>query len=525
MDASKIFFSKLRSLAFMLEKETRQLKRALHGEDADYEDKSPTEVVHDLHCEIRTLKENINASLRKSCWEKQAINNFIKASEILMRRSAADLGQIRELFHGCKTCVKEFTEEEEAVDSDLPMSVENKSDEACTEKPLVPKDLLQNPQLSDFGLEKYAFSRPLSASKGQHATNACQENSNIRTPLKPETPRILPKTPKCMLKMDDYECVTPRLENFGISEHTMCMNEDYTMSLIHKTAQTSQKGVKFFKTMPTSVTFSPKVLKPVKRIYFSAPTTKLRLKVIKKGRKKWLKKSLLGLCFRQVKTEVSVPEPTSRRIIVTPGPKVTPENTDWISSPMVLVFCTPDVKIPASATRTVLPRLQKTDELPLPSHTETPQVPHFEARWLTAEDKVVNTSYVHFFFTISSFSNGSLGFFSNTAFSYGINIELVTKNDATEKQCKEDKVPFAMSSDEYYNRFGDPSPPQINHYDQLLSTPPPPELTRIPDDVLQILSKYNHEPHSSKAKEMGTKAGSTTRYENDFADYCNKENR
>ncbi|KAM6293435.1 spindle and kinetochore-associated protein 3 [Porphyrio hochstetteri] len=445
MDASKAFFSKLRSLALTVEKETQQLKRALHGEGVDYEDKSPTDVVHDLHCEIRTLKENINASLRKSYWEKQAINDFIKASDILMRRSAADLAQIRELFekYGCKTRVEEFTEEEEAVDSDVSMSVENKSDEEkpCTEKPLVPKDLLQNPQLSDFGLSKYAFSRPLSAYKGQHATSACQENSNIRTPLKPDTPRILPKTPKCMLKMDDYECLTPRLEHFGISEHTMCMNEDYTMSLIHKTDQTSKT---------------------------------------------------------QVKTEEKVPEPTSRRIIVTPGPKVTPENTDWITSPMVLVFSTPDVKIPASAARTALPRLQETDERPLPSHTETPQVPRFETRWLTAEDKDVKQE---------------------------IKIESVTKNDATDKQCREDKVPFAMSSDEYYNRFGDPSPPQINHYDQLLSTPPPPELTRIPDDVLQILSKYNHGPDSFKAKEMGTKAGSTTKYENDFTDYCNKENR
>lgn len=131
------------------------------------------------------------------------------------------------------------------------MSVQNKSDEekandvphlsACTEKPLLPKDPLHHLQLSDFGLSQYAFSRPWSAVKAQHTTSAHQRKSKNETPLKLRTPRALPKTPKCKLKMDDYECVTPKLEHFGISEHTMCMNEDYTMSLIHKTSQTIKK--------------------------------------------------------------------------------------------------------------------------------------------------------------------------------------------------------------------------------------------------------------------------------------------
>ncbi|XP_072706601.1 spindle and kinetochore-associated protein 3 isoform X1 [Ciconia boyciana] len=459
MDVSRDFFGKLRALALTLEKEARQLERALRREDTDYEDESPIRVLHDLHCEIRSLKEDVNASLGKSCSEKQAIHDFMKASEILMQRNAADLGKIRELFqkYGYKPCVKDSTEEEEVVDSDSMVSVQNKSDEekaddvpplpACTEKPLVPKDPLRNPQLSDFGLSQYAFSRPWSAVKGQRATNAYQENSKSRTPLKTQTPCILPKTPKCMLKMDDYECVTPKLEHFGISEHTMCMNEDYTMSLIHKTAQTSKK-------------------------------------LVKKG-----------------DHEVKVPEMTPREIMVTPvpNPKVTAENAaDWMASPMILVFCTPDVKIPSRTNSTVLSRSPATNELPLPSHTGTPQLPDFETRWLKTEAKQVKQ---------------------------GEKIESVTMNDATDKQYIEDRIPFAVSSDEYLKHFGDPSPPKIKHYDHLLNTPPPPEITRIPDDVLQILSRYNHKVDSSKAKEMETKAGNTTKYESNFTDYCNKENR
>ncbi|XP_061848565.1 spindle and kinetochore-associated protein 3 isoform X2 [Colius striatus] len=450
------FFGKLRALALTLEKETGQLERALRREDADYEDEPPVRVLHDLHCELRALKEDVNASLSKSCSEKQEIDEFMKASEILMQRNAADLGKIRELFQKYDDKPHAATEREEGeVSSDSVVSVQNKPEEekpddvphlsACAEKPPAPKDLLQNPQLSDFGLSHYAFSKPCSAVKGQQAANAGQGNSNNRTPLQTHTPRVLPKTPKCMLQMDDYVCATPKLEHFGISEHTMCLNEDYTMSLIRKTAQ---------------------------------------------------------ICNKLVKDnhEVKVPEMTSREIMVTPGPKpkVTAENAaDWMTSPMVLVFCTPDMKSASRRNNTVLPRSPEKNESPLPSHAETPRFPDFETRWLKTEAKVKQ----------------------------GEKTESVTKNDVTEKQCVEERIPFAMSSDEYLKHFEDPSPPKIKHYDQLLSTPPPPEITRIPDDVLQILSKYNRQVDTSKAKEMEAKAGSATKYKSDFTDYSNKENR
>ncbi|KFO72871.1 Spindle and kinetochore-associated protein 3, partial [Cuculus canorus] len=385
----------------------------------DDEVESPARLLHDLHCEIKTLKEDVSASLDKCSSEKQPIHEFLKASEVLMQRNAADLGKIRELFrnYGYKPHGKDSTEEEEKeVKSDSMMYAQNKSDEekldeaphlpACTKKPPLPEDSLRDPQLSDFGLTQYAFSRPWGAGTGQHATNAYQENSN-RTPVTPRTPSVLPKTPKCMLKMDDYECVTPKLEQFGISEHTMCLNEDYTMSLIRKTAQAVKKFVK------------------------------------------------------KDDHEVNVSEMTSKEIMATPRPKpkVASENADWMASPMVFVFCTPDVKISSRTYETVL-----------------------------SKEKIE------------------------------------TKNGATNKQYREDRVPFAVSSDEYLERFGDPSPPKIKQYDQLLDTPPPPEITRIPDDVLQILSKYNRNVDSSKVKKMENKAGNTTRYENDFTDYCDKEN-
>ncbi|KAM6438937.1 spindle and kinetochore-associated protein 3 [Rhynochetos jubatus] len=459
MDVSRDFFGMVRAMAVTLEKEVQRLERALRREDADDEEEPPARVLCDLHSEIKTLKEDVNASLAKISSEKEAINDFMKASEILLQRNAADLGKIKLLQKQPDT----DSAEEEVVDSDSTVSVTNESDEekagdvphlpACPEKPPMPKDWLCSPQLSDFGLSQYAFSRPWSAVKEQHATSARQEKSKNETPLKPQTqtPCLLAKTPKCMLKMDDYECVTPKLEHFSISEHTMCMNEDYTMSLIRKTAQTSEKLVK------------------------------------------------------KDDCEVNVPEMISREMMVTPGPKpkTTAQNAaGWMASPMILVLCTPSVKTPPTTTSTVLSRSPETNELPLPRNTGqtgTPQFPEFQTRWLKPEAKQVKQEE---------------------------KTESVTKNNATEKhRYTEDSVPFAVSSDEYLKHFGDPSPPKIKQYDQLFSTPPPPEITRIPDDVLQILSKYNRKADSSKAKETETKAQTTTRYESDFTDYGNKENR
>ncbi|NXJ58946.1 SKA3 protein, partial [Rostratula benghalensis] len=519
----------------------------------DYEEESPIRVLHDLHCEIRTLKEDVNASLGKSSSEKQGIHDFLKASEILMQRNAADLGKIRELFqkYGYKPPAKDSTEEEEEVNSDLMVSVQNKSEEekadnvpqlpASTEKPPRPKDPLRTPQLSDFGLSQYAFSRPLSAAEGQPTTNAHQENSKSRALLKTQSPCILSRTPKCMLKVDNYEGATPKLEHFGISEHTMRMNEDFTMSLIHKAADTS-KNCAFcennFRSSKKDVVdlsssnFVISVLKQVKRtIHLGAPTTKLKPK--KSDQVDSIPIIVISshysdLVLRLIKKddhEVNVPDMTCRKIMVTSGqkPKVTADNADWMASPMVLVFCTPDVK--TSRTNSTVSRSPETNELSLPIHIKTPQLADFQTRWVKPGSKVVNSNYLHFhtLFEISSFQMHLIPLLQHVKEEE--KIESVTKNDATDKGHIEESIPPAVSSDEFLKHLEDLSPPKIKLYDQLLSTPPAPEITRIPDDVLQILSKYNHKVDSSKAKVMETKAENTTKYESDFTEYCNKENR
>ncbi|NXR50967.1 SKA3 protein, partial [Hippolais icterina] len=522
MDVTGKFFGKLRDLALTVEKEVKQLERAMRREDADYEDESPLAALHDLHCEIKTQKEDVNASLGKICSEKKAIHEFMKASEILMQRNTADLENIRELFqkYGYKPHVKDSTA----------MSVPNKSDEekandvphlpASTEKPPLPKDPLQNPQLSDFGLSQYAFPRPWSAVKAQHTTSAPQQRSKNETPLKLQTPRALPKTPKCKLKMDDYECVTPKLEHFGISEHTMCMNEDYTMSLIHKTSQTIKK---FLCRLGKLSLFACCCLLTVYAIFSLEYVgyEKIIFKISVSNVMGYILNSLL------VKGEDdnggNLPEMTVKEIMVTPASKSSKraENDDWMASPMVFVVCTPKMAVSSKTNNTALSRSPETKELPLPSHIATPQCPDFQTRWLKAEAKVVNSNYVHFHMLCHK---QILKYFLLCHCKRG-KIESVTKNDAKGTPYKEERIPFASSSDEYLKHCGDPSPPKLEHYDELLSTPPPPEITKIPDNVLKMLSQYNHKVDSSKAKEMETKRGNTRRYEIDSTDYCDKENR
>ncbi|TKC49047.1 hypothetical protein EI555_002245 [Monodon monoceros] len=237
MDLIRGFCGKLRSLAVILDGETARLQRALDGEDSDFED-YPMRVLHDLHSEVRTLKDNVNILLDEASLESQESIGFIKATKVLMKKNSMDIMKIREFFqkYGYNPRAKENSvDEQEVVDS----KPENNKREN-PEKPDVKGDLSdsappsssvsekppRSPQLSDFGLERYMISQVLP--NPPQAVNNEKEEPKILTPF---SKRPLVKTPKCALKMDDFECVTPKLEHFGISEYTMCLNEDYTMGL------------------------------------------------------------------------------------------------------------------------------------------------------------------------------------------------------------------------------------------------------------------------------------------------------
>ncbi|KAM6179388.1 spindle and kinetochore-associated protein 3 [Erethizon dorsatum] len=374
MDPIRAFCGKLRFLAGTLDCETARLQRALDGEDSDFED-YPMRILHDLHSEVRALKDDVNILLDKARLESQESIGFIKATKVLMKKNKTDIIKIREFFqmYGYNPRVKENSvSEQEIADCTLEMaSHDNVPKPGMKDDPPDPplpggsvsEAPLRSPQLADFGLERYMVPQVLP--NPPQAVSNHKEEPTIDTPPARQSVVKIPKTPKCALKMDDFECVTPKLEHFGISEYTVCLNEDYTM------------GLKNMKTIKSGVA---------------------------------------------VETEAM----TSDNCFATPGPKIQQlekSDTEHTDSPVAPTFCTPGLKVPSTKNNTAL----------------------------------VSTDY-----PLSETHNSS--------------------NDCTS---------LVLNSDQCLQNFADPSSPTISSYENLLRTPTPPEITAIPEDVLQILSKYS----------------------------------
>lgn len=370
----------------MLDGETARLTRALDGEDSeDFED-SPMRVLYDLLSEVQTLKDDVTAHLNKARLESQDSTRFIKATKVLMKKNSTDIMKLREFFqkYGYQTRDKEDSVceltasdpiSELGVCEDIRKpGVEGEQSEPCVPSSSVAeKPLLCSPQLSDFGLERYMVSQ-VPPNPPQTAESLEEESQSETPPAKDPCLTVL-RTPRCALKMDDFECVTPKLENFGISEYTMCLNEDYTMGL---------KNMKNIKSSPLS-TASGEAMG-------TGPVT--------------------------TESSFAVPHSISQQLGKT--------DAEYTDSPLPPKFCTPGLKIPS----TVGSRASVYKDYPLSKLN-----------------------------TLSS------------------DLEV------------EDCAPLLLNSDECYENFEDPPSPTITSCENI-RTPTPPEVTAIPEDILQML-KHN----------------------------------
>lgn len=131
---------------------------------------------------------------------------------------------------------KDGEEEEQQVEEERAqhLAVDGETDAApvCmtpAQPPPRTADPMRTPRLSDFGLSGFHLLAPLGEPVPPSVPFA---PPTVEPPALSSLPRV-PKTPKCALKMDE-EALTPRLEDFGISEHTMCLNNDFTMDLLRK---------------------------------------------------------------------------------------------------------------------------------------------------------------------------------------------------------------------------------------------------------------------------------------------------
>ncbi|XP_028643049.1 spindle and kinetochore-associated protein 3 [Grammomys surdaster] len=385
MNPIQSFHCKLRGLATMLDGETARLLRALDGEDSDFED-TPVRILYNLHSEVQTLKDDVNALLDNARLESQESTSFIKATKVLMKKNSADIIKLREFFqkYGYQARDKEDSACEHRGSNSTPElavckdiqkpGVKNELTDPCVPSSSVSEEPLRSPQLSDFGLQRYMVSQ-VPANPPQTTVSLKEECVPDTSPAKEPSGHVL-KTPRCALKMDDFECVTPKLEHFGISEYTLCLNEDYTMGL---------RNMKNIKSSPLS--------------------------------------SASG--------EATGTGPvTSDNSFAIPGPiiqQLEKNDAECINSPLPPKFCTPGLKIPSKMDRTYL-----------------------------------------------------------VSMDYSLSKPNSSSTDLEVKDC----APLILKSDECYQSFADPPSPTITSCENF-TTPSPPKVTAIPEDILQMITKHN----------------------------------
>ncbi|XP_041114756.1 spindle and kinetochore-associated protein 3-like isoform X3 [Polyodon spathula] len=350
MDISGNFFRRLRNVATFLETETKTLKKAHENSSSDdYKEEGAMQVLHELHSEVQAIKGQVKTQVISNQSVENNASDFLRSCCVLKQRNTANLEKIKEYFQkygykplAGKTTVEIATnsnDEECMEDQENSGSEEEEEDKERTseslpcatpaEKPPAPQDPMRTPRLSDFGLSHYRFQNTWEVVKEKPEQPAVTQDSvgqgDLRAPTFTESFPVLPKTPKCMLELDN-EAFTPKMEDFGINEYTMCLNDDFTIALINKNKPTKPK-------------------------------------------------SLVGVTGSQTNTGMnethSKPtEPTFRQHLAA---------NDMTNSPVPPVFCTPGIKI----YKNKLPTLPKSPEITVQKASDsTPEIPTFETPYL-----------------------------------------------------------------------------------------------------------------------------------------------
>uniref|UniRef100_A0A672IX23 Spindle and kinetochore associated complex subunit 3 n=1 Tax=Salarias fasciatus TaxID=181472 RepID=A0A672IX23_SALFA len=242
MDPTTQFFSRLRKLAVTLETETAKLQQ-------DYESRNAEDSV----CPV-SLQEQVRGQLAEEEARGKEVRDFIKACRVTEKRLAQDVHTLKTHWekYGYQAPrdtqkASEAEGEEEAGegnDSAEEKEGSQEEDDDNGENPSSPPpksqlkfsgDVLQTPKLSDFGLSDLHMRRVLAGVKWSSEVPPMPQMSfpqpSLDTPAPP-----MPLTPKCALRMDEEELRTPQMSDFGISEHTMSLYNDFTMNLLRKDA-------------------------------------------------------------------------------------------------------------------------------------------------------------------------------------------------------------------------------------------------------------------------------------------------
>ncbi|XP_027877792.1 SKA complex subunit 3 [Xiphophorus couchianus] len=253
MESTRDFFSKLRKMAVTLEAETEKLQQAFEGrknEDGD----SDTAVramraYHEVNSDVSSLKVQLQGELAEQKQREEEVRGFIEACRVMEQRVSKDIHTIRTHLekYGYQAPSEAETpndpndqEAEEDETSSATEEDEGQEEDERTNSTSPPKaagpfaDVLRTPKLSDFGLSELQMKRALGGAEWCAEVPPMPELNLPQPSLRTPAPPPLAMTPKCALRMEDDDLQTPQMRDFGLSEHTMCLNNDFTVALLSK---------------------------------------------------------------------------------------------------------------------------------------------------------------------------------------------------------------------------------------------------------------------------------------------------
>ncbi|XP_041662486.1 spindle and kinetochore-associated protein 3 [Cheilinus undulatus] len=266
MDPTARFFAKLRKLAVTLETEATKLQQDFENRNNEDDSEATTRAMrayHDLNCDVGNLKGQIQEHLAQQKTRENEVSSFIKACKVMEQRFTKDIQTLRGHWekYGYQApqdtqkttrsksqeseAEAEVTNEGETSAEGEEESQEEAGDDPCSLPPIPGPpaftDVMRTPQLSDFGLSEMQLKRALAGVEWCSEAPPMPEMNLPHPVLRTPAPPPMSLTPKRALRMDDEELQTPQMHDFGISEHTMCLNNDFTMDLFKKNVTKPQR--------------------------------------------------------------------------------------------------------------------------------------------------------------------------------------------------------------------------------------------------------------------------------------------
>lgn len=258
MEPTTQFFAKLKKLGVTLESETAKLLEQFekrHDECDTESQQRGLRAYHELNCEVGDTKRRIQKHVAEQKGRQKEVDDFIRDCRLTEERVSADVQALKGFFqkYGYRppqnnqettstTCQESGTgnqvtdEEAESTaageeGSSLDQEGSRPTSPTAGAAPPV-ADVMHTPRLSDFGLSEMMLKRALARAERCPEEPPMPNISFTQAALVTPEPPPISLTPKCALRLDDDELVPPRFQDFGLSESTMSLNNDFTMNLL-----------------------------------------------------------------------------------------------------------------------------------------------------------------------------------------------------------------------------------------------------------------------------------------------------